>query len=833
MLCTDSVRQLAANKRRSASSFHYTSVEHQSTMADQDNSDTASLFVYGTLIHPAILSRVLAGSLSLPPSQDEHAHRRNSEITVVPAVLPGYEIRRVTGQEYPALLKVADGAAAAAASASSTTAGAKAVRGVVVHGLSSNDIRALDRFEGDEYVRQEVRALVPSNEEPVSNLVRSSWNAETVQSILKSSLPAERVQPMLRGDPGTSSALEVQAYVWIAGEDELDDDSGPRGPWVFSEFAKSRSSRWTSGEWSDEGGPDGLAVDGQRTGTDGLTDAPSNPGPRPGGSGSGFEEIQRSLSFDKRGQVGGSDYQSSSFSTLSFGADPWADPPAGQSTSHREAGVGSNPWGTEEPSASSGSKLSSNTPRPPPGFPLELEGQEAPGFERFGKPCRRLWYHGDAPPHGGRPYLNLNNGSFGSCPKPVMEAFQALAQKAEENPDVFRRRTYPNQLKSILSRLAERFNVPAPTLALIHNTTTGTNAILRSFPWEQGDHVLAFTTVYGALDKTMDFVSETHPFAPVKIKIDVKYPRSHDEVVAAFETRLKQLKESGKRVRIAMFDAVTSHPGVVVPWERLTAICKQHGVLSLVDGAHAMGQLPVDLGAVQPDFFVTNAHKWSFAHRGCAVLYVPLANQSLVPTSLPTSWGFRTAEQRKSAPEKQPGDDWFAMWKDPGTDDVSSILSLGAALDFVQDRLGGEERVRRYNRSLALLGGWKVAQALGTEILENVDAVGQTSSSGDGKKNDSGPSLTASMVSVRLPLVSRAIGTDASYWLWSKGGEAYFFDTLADEFATNIPVLAHGNQVYARLSAQVWLDLDDFEYAAGALKEVCRRINEGEALGDR
>lgn len=416
---------------------------------------------------------------------------------------------------------------------------------------------------------------------------------------------------------------------------------------------------------------------------------------------------------------------------------------------------------------------------------------------------------------------------------------------------LFRRTTYPTQLRSILSRLSsERLpHCPASTLALIRNATTGTNAVLRGIPWQEGDHILCLSTVYGALDRTIDYIIE-HSAAsgapkPTKVTMEVTYPISHEELLKTFTAKLSTLRSEGKRVRLATFDAVSSHPGVLLPWERLCVLCKEHNVLSLVDAAHAFGQIDCSLlgsSAAPADFWVTNVHKWSFAPRGCAIFYVPAQNRHFVPSTLPTSWGWKAkASSSLATPGVAADEEWAAAWRDPGTDQVSHYLSVDAALDFVRDRLGGEERVRRYNTSLARIGGAEVARILGTEILDV-----------EGKEEER---LTACMVTVRLPLVSRAIGPDATKWVWQMGGEGFLFETLQDDFATvstarlhpvqrltasltisqsplhhvqNIPILAHNNRVYARLSAQVWLDVDDFAYAGRALKEVCRRVNEGE-----
>ena len=92
--------------------------------------------------------------------------------------------------------------------------------------------------------------------------------------------------------------------------------------------------------------------------------------------------------------------------------------------------------------------------------------------------------------------------------------------------------------------------------------------------------------------------------------LDVHWPISDDELVARFEAEIKINADEGRRVRLAIFDTVTSNPGIRIPYERLTEICRRHNVLSLVDGAHGIGQIPLDLDALDADFFTSNIHKY-------------------------------------------------------------------------------------------------------------------------------------------------------------------------------------------------------------------------------
>ena len=102
-------------------------------------------------------------------------------------------------------------------------------------------------------------------------------------------------------------------------------------------------------------------------------------------------------------------------------------------------------------------------------------------------------------------------------------------------------------------------------------------------------------------------MKETTPVKSTKVKLT--YPITDNEVVARFEETVRSVKNAGQTPRVAIFDTISSMPGVLMPWERLVEVCKKEGVLSLVDGAHGAGHLDMDITGTQPDFLVTNLHK--------------------------------------------------------------------------------------------------------------------------------------------------------------------------------------------------------------------------------
>jgi selenocysteine lyase/cysteine desulfurase len=144
----------------------------------------------------------------------------------------------------------------------------------------------------------------------------------------------------------------------------------------------------------------------------------------------------------------------------------------------------------------------------------------------------------------------------------------------------------------------------------VPNVTTGINTVLRNLTYESGDHILYFATIYGACEKTVAYMTETTPVS--SIKVTYTYPVEDDYLVDQLRTKVKEVESKGGKVKIAIFDTIVSMPGVRVPFEQLTKVCKELGVLSFIDGAHGVGQISLDLSALDPDFFVSNCHKYVY-----------------------------------------------------------------------------------------------------------------------------------------------------------------------------------------------------------------------------
>lgn len=202
-------------------------------------------------------------------------------------------------------------------------------------------------------------------------------------------------------------------------------------------------------------------------------------------------------------------------------------------------------------------------------------------------------------------FLTLSKGAYGSHPRSIRDAMRHWQDAAEYEPDKFIRFTFPKKMHEIRRQVASFLNADVDNTVFVPNATTGLNTALRNLRFQPGDIIVYFRGLYGAIGKTVNYLMETTPVQGVEIEYDAAKD-SDAEVLSRFRGTLKKY---GDGVKVAIFDTVMSMPGVKMPFEQLTQICREHGVFSLIDGAHGIGFIDLNLKELDPDFFVSNCHK--------------------------------------------------------------------------------------------------------------------------------------------------------------------------------------------------------------------------------
>ncbi len=263
----------------------------------------------------------------------------------------------------------------------------------------------------------------------------------------------------------------------------------------------------------------------------------------------------------------------------------------------------------------------------------------------------------------------LNHGSFGAIPRPVFETYQYWQRYVEWEPVDFFKREADDLLAAARETLAAFLHTCRENLVFVTNATTGVNIIARSLNLKPGDHILTTNAEYGALDRAWRFLSGKKGFMISRHKMPTSFEDPH-QFTASF---LKGMQDNTRLLHISHISSALS---AIIPVKQICQKCREAGVLTLIDGAHAPGHLNVDLDAIGADFYVGNCHKWLSAPRGAGFLYARPAVQHLIEPLI-VSWGWDSLTP--SNPQ------WVDYLQYTGTRDISAFLSVPAAIQFQKD----------------------------------------------------------------------------------------------------------------------------------------------------
>lgn len=295
----------------------------------------------------------------------------------------------------------------------------------------------------------------------------------------------------------------------------------------------------------------------------------------------------------------------------------------------------------------------------------------------------------------------MNHGSFGACPRVVLEAQQELRERMERQPVRFFVRELPGLLDEAREQVAAFVDAESAGFAFVRNATAGVGAVLRSLAFAPGDELLTTNHAYPAVRAALDYVAAGSGARVVVAELP--WPGIDDDAICE-----AVLAAACERTRLAVLDHVTSPTALVLPIERLVAALAERGIDTLVDGAHAPGMLDLSVRRVGAAYYTGNFHKWVCAPKGTAMLCVREDRRAgLHPLSISHGYRFPATERSRYQLEF----DWT------GTDDFTACLTVPRALEVVGGLLpGGWAEVRAHNHELVVRGRETIATALGLPI---------------------------------------------------------------------------------------------------------------------
>jgi len=279
-------------------------------------------------------------------------------------------------------------------------------------------------------------------------------------------------------------------------------------------------------------------------------------------------------------------------------------------------------------------------------------------------------------------HVNLNCGSVGCTPLPVLRAMIENVLECEE----FREPSYPwfgyeenDQLRKTLDQLAAFVHANHDELALVRNATEANNVVANGFDMKPGEEVLMTDQEHPG-----GFCPWEEKAARYGIKINrvtlPKPPQSAEQIVELFDRAMTP------KTRMIFFSHITTATGVILPAKEICAVARRHGAYSAVDGAHAIGQIPLDLHDMGCDFYGSSPHKWLMAPKGTGFLYIREAR-------LKDLWAHTATANWNNYDLKAYRFSWI------GTSNLSIMVGLRAAIEFFNQV--GPERIYARQHELA------------------------------------------------------------------------------------------------------------------------------------
>jgi isopenicillin-N epimerase len=265
----------------------------------------------------------------------------------------------------------------------------------------------------------------------------------------------------------------------------------------------------------------------------------------------------------------------------------------------------------------------------------------------------------------------LNHGSFGASPRPVFEIYQKWGLRLENQPVEFLGRKIQDHLREARTQLGSYLGADPGNLVFIPNATFGVNIIASSLDFQPGDQVLTSNHEYGACDNVWSFWCQKKGIEVIRQPIPLPLT-SKDEIVETF------WKGVSDRTRLIFLSQITSPTAVRFPVEEVSLRAREAGIMTLIDGAHAPGQINLHLDELGADFYTGNCHKWLLAPKGAAFLYTRPERQGLIQP-LVVSWGWGENCPYENDSQYHAYLEWW------GTIDPAPYLAVPAAIQFQKD----------------------------------------------------------------------------------------------------------------------------------------------------
>jgi isopenicillin-N epimerase len=361
----------------------------------------------------------------------------------------------------------------------------------------------------------------------------------------------------------------------------------------------------------------------------------------------------------------------------------------------------------------------------------------------------------------------LNNGSYGPTPRPVFEALVRYMQQLEENPATWNVQE-EHVRKVVEPKMAEFVGADPRYIAFVTNLTFGMNVFSRGLRGlKAGDEILTTNIEYGAVDNAWDYSMQRQGVGIKKVSIPAP-PESPEQIVDLLE------KGITPRTRALYCSHVTTGTGLVLPVKKICAMARAHGLVTLIDGAHAPGMIPVDIKDIGCDFYTGNCHKWMGSPKGTAFIAMTESSWEKMEPFI-VAWGWYKGQKES----------FEGNFDKPGIHNTALTSAVADAIDFQLSI--GKDRIEARGREMSETAKDRFLRFPGVKLLTPRD-----------------PRMCGSMAAFSLPPVE----------------DDKKMDAVMKARRIVIPAGANGAGGRMRISTHIYNTMRDLEALENALKEI-------------
>ena len=269
-------------------------------------------------------------------------------------------------------------------------------------------------------------------------------------------------------------------------------------------------------------------------------------------------------------------------------------------------------------------------------------------------------------------YVNLENGYYCFIPQPTLNKYLEHVKRINFEGSYYMRNQLDLDKRKTAERLSNLVNCDKDELAITRNTTESLDLIISGFPWKKNDEAIFAIQDYGSMQEMFKLTAKRRGIVNKIISVP-NHPKNDEEIVSLYE------KQITKKTKLIMVSHMINITGQILPVKKICEMAHSYNIDVLVDGAHCVGHIDVDIKDLNCDYYGSSLHKWLSAPLGTGLLFVKKEKISKIEPILAGH-----VHQR----------DNIMRLNHIGTHPVHSDLAINDAIDYLES-IGIERKQNR------------------------------------------------------------------------------------------------------------------------------------------